>query len=216
MFYVSCIVSQLVFSCGLSKFKGGIGSEMVSIFLCHDYSHSNNKTDRGSPILSQNGFHHNSDSWRGESESCYSYHNHLLCFEFYSHRCRLSLDGILQIRLSGWLHTKTYPHRLHRWCRMVFDRYRIRGLRQVRWQPKLRLCYSTKDVPVRYDIVMAHPVRPCRHTQIYGGLLPGKVQKIPSTSVRAYHSGGILLLRFWYRQFKHHRPTKVGMGFQRS
>lgn len=30
MFYVSCIVSQLVFSCGGSIFRGGIGSEMVS------------------------------------------------------------------------------------------------------------------------------------------------------------------------------------------
>ena len=29
MFYVSCIVSQLVYSCGGSVFKGGIGSEMV-------------------------------------------------------------------------------------------------------------------------------------------------------------------------------------------
>lgn len=30
MFYVSCIVSQLVYSCGGSIFKGGVGSEMVS------------------------------------------------------------------------------------------------------------------------------------------------------------------------------------------
>ena len=30
MFYVSCIVSQLVYSLGGSVFKGGIGSEMVS------------------------------------------------------------------------------------------------------------------------------------------------------------------------------------------
>ena len=29
MFYVSCIISQLVYSCGGSRFKGGIGSEMV-------------------------------------------------------------------------------------------------------------------------------------------------------------------------------------------
>jgi len=31
MFYISCIVSQLVYSLGGSRFKGGIGSEMVSI-----------------------------------------------------------------------------------------------------------------------------------------------------------------------------------------
>lgn len=31
MFYVSCIVSQLVYSCGGSKFKGGIGSEMIEV-----------------------------------------------------------------------------------------------------------------------------------------------------------------------------------------
>jgi hypothetical protein len=29
MFYVSCIISQLVYSCGGSIFKGGVGSEMV-------------------------------------------------------------------------------------------------------------------------------------------------------------------------------------------
>lgn len=32
IFYVSCIVSQLVYSCGGSVFKGGIGSEMASNF----------------------------------------------------------------------------------------------------------------------------------------------------------------------------------------
>ncbi|CAD6503828.1 BgTH12-05573 [Blumeria graminis f. sp. triticale] len=31
MFYVSCIVSQLVFSCGGSGFKGGVGSEMIEV-----------------------------------------------------------------------------------------------------------------------------------------------------------------------------------------
>lgn len=37
MFYVSCIVSQLVYSLGGSVFKGGIGSEMVRyIFLTID------------------------------------------------------------------------------------------------------------------------------------------------------------------------------------
>ena len=33
MFYVSCIVSQLVYSGGGSVFKGGVGSEMVSAGL---------------------------------------------------------------------------------------------------------------------------------------------------------------------------------------
>ncbi|KAI9758153.1 MAG: hypothetical protein M4579_003186 [Chaenotheca gracillima] len=31
MFYVSCIISQLVYSCGGSIFKGGIGSEMIEV-----------------------------------------------------------------------------------------------------------------------------------------------------------------------------------------
>lgn len=30
MFYVSCIISQLVYSLGGSSFTGGVGSEMVS------------------------------------------------------------------------------------------------------------------------------------------------------------------------------------------
>ena len=40
MFYVSCIVSQLVYSCGGSTFRGGIGSEMVNIAFvcCHAFS----------------------------------------------------------------------------------------------------------------------------------------------------------------------------------
>ena len=33
IFYVSCMVSQLVYSCGLSIFRGGVGSEMVRPFL---------------------------------------------------------------------------------------------------------------------------------------------------------------------------------------
>ena len=33
MFYVSCIVSQLVFSLGGSTFRGAIGSEMVSVLI---------------------------------------------------------------------------------------------------------------------------------------------------------------------------------------
>lgn len=32
IFYVSCIISQLVYSCGGSVFKGGVGSEMVCPF----------------------------------------------------------------------------------------------------------------------------------------------------------------------------------------
>ena len=31
MFYISCIVSQLVFSFGGSRFKGAVGSEMVGL-----------------------------------------------------------------------------------------------------------------------------------------------------------------------------------------
>ncbi|KAI9738999.1 MAG: hypothetical protein M1818_005313 [Claussenomyces sp. TS43310] len=31
MFYVSCIISQLVYSCGGSIFKGGVGSEMIEV-----------------------------------------------------------------------------------------------------------------------------------------------------------------------------------------
>jgi SulP family sulfate permease len=31
MFYVSCIISQLVYSLGGSRFKGGVGSEMVNV-----------------------------------------------------------------------------------------------------------------------------------------------------------------------------------------
>ncbi|KAI5808867.1 sulfate transporter family-domain-containing protein [Peziza echinospora] len=31
MFYVSCIISQLVYSCGGSVFKGGVGSEMIEV-----------------------------------------------------------------------------------------------------------------------------------------------------------------------------------------
>ena len=33
MFYISCIVSQLVYSCGGSIFRGGVGSEMVCFAL---------------------------------------------------------------------------------------------------------------------------------------------------------------------------------------
>ena len=43
MFYVSCIVSQLVYSLGGSIFKGGIGSEMVGRCLVRGHSLLNNR-----------------------------------------------------------------------------------------------------------------------------------------------------------------------------
>jgi SulP family sulfate permease len=62
MFYVSCIISQLVYSCGGSVFKGGIGSEMVWIFfnlLSNVYLYRMLITvDRSGPFLSQNGIHY--------------------------------------------------------------------------------------------------------------------------------------------------------------
>lgn len=52
MFYVSCIVSQVVYSAGGSIFKGGIGSEMVC-YLAHSLASPLMITpDRGSSILS--------------------------------------------------------------------------------------------------------------------------------------------------------------------
>jgi SulP family sulfate permease len=43
MFYVSCIVSQLVYSCGGSIFKGGIGSEMVRLGIITRINDDTNK-----------------------------------------------------------------------------------------------------------------------------------------------------------------------------
>ncbi|KAF3928847.1 hypothetical protein ABW20_dc0101353 [Dactylellina cionopaga] len=41
MFYVSCIISQLVYSCGFSKFKGGVGSEMIEVVpFFHKMAHT--------------------------------------------------------------------------------------------------------------------------------------------------------------------------------
>ena len=45
MFYVSCIVSQLVYSMGGSIFRGGIGSEMVRLKF-HLSSRRTNTTNR--------------------------------------------------------------------------------------------------------------------------------------------------------------------------
>jgi hypothetical protein len=39
MFYISCIISQLVYSLGGSRFKGGVGSEMVSCLTSVSKSH---------------------------------------------------------------------------------------------------------------------------------------------------------------------------------
>ena len=63
MFYVSCIVSQLVYSLGGSVFKGGIGSEMVRIFWSLIPSSCLLLQDRGCPLLPQDGFYHHSSDW---------------------------------------------------------------------------------------------------------------------------------------------------------
>ena len=52
MFYVSCIVSQLVYSCGGSMFKGGVGSEMVgNPYIFQIFSTHLSFPDRGVPVL---------------------------------------------------------------------------------------------------------------------------------------------------------------------
>lgn len=64
MFYLSCIVSQLVYSLGGSVFKGGIGSEMVRIFF--EFSIHGSclpLQDRSCPFLPQDGFYHHSSGW---------------------------------------------------------------------------------------------------------------------------------------------------------
>jgi SulP family sulfate permease len=63
MFYVSCIVSQLVYSLGGSRFKGGVGSEMVCTV---DQMAMTMLTiaDRSCSFLSQNGIHDSGPRWR--------------------------------------------------------------------------------------------------------------------------------------------------------
>ena len=56
IFYVSCIVSQLVYSLGGSMFKGGIGSELVRLLLISLYLLMD-LVDRSCPFLSSNGVH---------------------------------------------------------------------------------------------------------------------------------------------------------------
>lgn len=65
MFYVSCIVSQLVYSFGGSRFKGGVGSEMVMHTLSLQYENelTTSTVDRSRTILSQNGLHDPSSYW---------------------------------------------------------------------------------------------------------------------------------------------------------
>jgi len=61
MFYVSCIISQLVYSCGGSVFKGGIGSEMIEVVpffhsmaytILQEVGHDNPKAVVATTILS--------------------------------------------------------------------------------------------------------------------------------------------------------------------
>ena len=59
MFYVSCIISQLVYSLGGSIFRGGVGSEMVSAIDATSCSvlTKSPKQDRSCAFFSQNGIH---------------------------------------------------------------------------------------------------------------------------------------------------------------
>lgn len=59
MFYVSCIISQLVYSSG-SIFRGGVGSEMVSSIGHRKQDAANRSTDRSSSLLPQDDLH---DHW---------------------------------------------------------------------------------------------------------------------------------------------------------
>ena len=83
MFYVSCIISQLVYSTG-SIFRGGVGSEMVrqlSQYLC--VLRADRIIDRSRSILPQDDLHDHGLHGDGESGCRASDSHHFLCYELY-------------------------------------------------------------------------------------------------------------------------------------
>ena len=68
MFYVSCIISQLVYSLGGSIFKGGVGSEMVSQTLyLEQHRLTDCLKDRSRAILPQDGIYNYESCRKGET-----------------------------------------------------------------------------------------------------------------------------------------------------
>lgn len=127
MFYISCIISQLVYSCGGSIFKCGIGSEMVCSPTSTIHTRTHMSADRSGTILPQNGIYNNCNGWRRQPRSSNRNYHHLLCHQLRSYWTRFLPDGNMQVWLPCWLYSQAHIDWMHWGCRMVFDCHWLRG-----------------------------------------------------------------------------------------
>lgn len=133
MFYISCIISQLVYSCGGSIFKGGIGSEMVCEHLLTIYFHANWRVDRSRSFLPQDGFYNHGQGRRRQSAGSDSHYHCLLRHQFHYNRPSFLPHGNLWLWIHSWFYPETYPHRLYWGCWVVLGSHRIRGDCPLGW-----------------------------------------------------------------------------------
>lgn len=133
MFYISCIISQLVYSCGGSIFKGGIGSEMVCEHFLTICFHANWKVDRSRSFLPQDGFYNHGKGRRRQPAGSDSHYHYLLCHQFHYNRPSFLPHGNLWLWIHSWFYPETYPHRLYWGCWMVLGSHRIRGDCPLGW-----------------------------------------------------------------------------------
>jgi sulfate permease, SulP family len=137
MFYISCIISQLVYSCGGSIFKGGIGSEMVCEHLFSKNSRANQSVDRSRSFLPQDGFYDHGQSWRRESQGGNRDYYYILCHQFYHYWPDFLSYGNLWLWVHSWFYPQAHTHWLYRRCWVVLGCHRIRSNRPFGWQSQL-------------------------------------------------------------------------------
>lgn len=123
IFYVSTIISQLTFSAG-SIFRGGVGSELVSLYphwsylrlIAHDQ-----RLDRSCSVFSQHGLQNYRHRRRNQPRRCDCHYYYVVRNQLDTHRRRILLYGQVQVWVYCWLHPTPYLNRVH-WRRWLVPR----------------------------------------------------------------------------------------------
>lgn len=134
IFYVSTIISQVTFSTG-SIFRGGIGSELVGLFIFNTISSVSQcfsvliyPSDRSCAVLSQHGCDNHISCWRRKPRCRHCDYDNIVRNQLDADGYYLLAHGEVQVGLHRRLHSSPYLNRLHRRCRLVSCRNWFRGI----------------------------------------------------------------------------------------
>ena len=147
IFFVSCIVSQLCYSLGLSAFRGGVGSEMIEVVpFFHNMAYSIMDRMEGEPP----------EAVIATTIVAYCLSSILTGLIF------LAL-GRLQTRQFGQLLPAAYSHWMYWWCWLLSCSHWHRSVGTTRRQLQLRSAHFAKALLLGHLVSVDTPSLSCHH-----------------------------------------------------